>query len=137
MPKMVPTISAVPFVVDIPAGVDSIGQWAFFGCRALQDVQLHEGLRAIGTFAFDSCLNLHHITLPSTLTLIGDQGFAETFSLDTIVLLSTIPPTIFGSTFIHHSATLVVPCGSAAAYRQHEHWHPLQDSRGTTADCWD
>lgn len=59
--------------VSLPAGLTSIGDYAFSWCN-VSDINLPEGLTAIGAHAFDSC-NFTELTLPSSLKKIGSYAF--------------------------------------------------------------
>lgn len=61
--------------VIVEPGVTSIGNWAFWGCESLKDVELPDGITVIGDDAFNFCLNLEEIELPSSVTYIGDEAF--------------------------------------------------------------
>lgn len=58
-------------------GVESIGEYAFYGC-GLETIVLPEGLKSIGGYAFYSCSNLSSVTLPNTLEYIGACAFFYT-----------------------------------------------------------
>jgi len=55
----------------------SIGQWAFFNCSSLVNVELPQGLASIGTRAFQRCssMSLAYGKLPKTLTSVGENAF--------------------------------------------------------------
>lgn len=64
------------------------------------------------------------MTLPSTLTTLKAFAFQCDTLIDAIILNSVVPPSTLGdSVFTCFAATLIVPCGTAAAYRQHEVWN--------------
>ena len=60
--------------VTFPAGLHSIGNYAFSGCL-LNSVGLPEGLQSIGNSAFSGCY-LFKITFPVGLKRIGDGAFS-------------------------------------------------------------
>lgn len=62
--------------VEIPQGVDSIRNYAFYNCRDLRSVSLPEGLKNIGEGAFQKC-PITDLQLPSTLLSIEKEAFAE------------------------------------------------------------
>lgn len=73
--------------VVIPAGVTSIGDYAFFGCSSLTSVTLPETLTSIGKEAFGKCTTLKKIDFSDTkITEIPDRAFAGCGSLATVLL---------------------------------------------------
>ena len=54
--------------------VVEIGEYAFYGCRNLADVEFGDKLEIIGRSAFDGCCSLNHLKLPSIIT-ISMQSF--------------------------------------------------------------
>ncbi|HML37823.1 MAG TPA: leucine-rich repeat protein, partial [Bacillota bacterium] len=58
--------------------LETINQYAFSGCKALENVTLPAGLKVMGTGAFSNCYNLTAISLPDGLTALGDSVFAYT-----------------------------------------------------------
>ena len=76
----------------LPAGITSIGTYAFYGCTSLALSTLPAGITSIGTYAFNGCTSLALSTLPAGITSIGDRGFYGCTSL----ALSTLPAGITG-----------------------------------------
>ena len=62
--------------VVVPAGVISIGDYAFEECKNLQSVVLSEGLQSIGAFAFCDCIKLTSIQIPASIKRLGVHAFA-------------------------------------------------------------
>jgi len=58
----------------IPAGVTSIGNYAFANCRSLTSVTIPNSVTSIGNYAFYSS-GLTSITIPDSVTSIGDYAF--------------------------------------------------------------
>ncbi|MBR3905117.1 MAG: leucine-rich repeat domain-containing protein, partial [Clostridia bacterium] len=71
---------------QVPKGIRSIGDAAFFECRSLTAITLPEGITSIGDFAFYGCDSLAGITMPEGITSIGDAAFAGCDSLTGIML---------------------------------------------------
>ncbi len=67
-------------------GVASIGDFAFFGCRRLENVSLPETLRSIGTRAFFYCSRLRSVELPDCVTELGENPFAHCSALENVVV---------------------------------------------------
>lgn len=72
--------------VNVPAGVTSIGAYAFANCSALTDVNFAENssLTEICAYAFQSAYSLRNISLPESLTSIGASAFADCYALKVI-----------------------------------------------------
>ena len=61
--------------VVIPAGVTSVDNYAFSGCRNLVSVSVPESVRSIGVYAFQNCNNLTAINIPEGVTSILNYAF--------------------------------------------------------------
>jgi hypothetical protein len=111
--------------VIIESGVESIGAWAFHGCRQLQSVGLFPAslLNAIGEAAFHGCRSLKSVTLPEALTSIGEAAFVSCVSLESIIIPEKVN-FIGNSAFVDCSGlkSIIIPesvtsIGEAAFYR--------------------
>lgn len=69
----------------IPSGVTSIGKGAFFRCRSIKSVELHEGVTEIGESAFRSCPFIEEIVFPDGVKTIGDYAFNDCEALTRVV----------------------------------------------------
>ncbi|MBR3474774.1 MAG: leucine-rich repeat domain-containing protein [Oscillospiraceae bacterium] len=61
--------------VVIEEGVTEIGDFAFYGCSRLEELQLPTSLRRIGNSAFGYCPKLEKVQLPEKLSRIGENAF--------------------------------------------------------------
>jgi hypothetical protein len=61
----------------------------FYGCEKLASVEIPQGLQKIGNAAFYNCSALISLELPATLNSIGLSGFYGCVSLVKVVLNST------------------------------------------------
>lgn len=61
--------------LTINDGVTSIGDWAFYYCKSLEDVSLADSITSIGVRAFGETASLNFIKLPANLKTIGDYAF--------------------------------------------------------------
>ena len=63
--------------VTLPATLKSVGQ-RFFEKSKISEIDLPNGLETIGNYAFSGCSSLSSISLPQSLTDIGIEAFKET-----------------------------------------------------------
>lgn len=74
--------------VIIPASMKTIGQYAFFNCANLEEVQFKDGCvcDVIGDYAFQNCRKLRKINLPNNLVSIGKYLFNFCVSLSDLTM---------------------------------------------------
>lgn len=72
--------------INIPEGVTRIGENAFYGCRSLESIIIPNGVETIEMSAFESCDNLRKINFPPSLKTINRFAFRYCSSLDSISL---------------------------------------------------
>ncbi|GMH76296.1 hypothetical protein TL16_g07031 [Triparma laevis f. inornata] len=74
-------------VVDIPEGVESIGEGAFSECRSLTTVSFPTTLTSIGEEAFDGCCSLDNVDLLHTnLRYLGCWAFGHCINLKSMTI---------------------------------------------------
>lgn len=66
--------------ISFSSSIDTIGWWAFYGCKKLSVVELNDGLNTIEYGAFMNCHNLKEISLPYTVYSIGEDAFGVSCS---------------------------------------------------------
>lgn len=71
--------------VTLPACLERIDEFAFYGCKNLTTINLSDSIRYIGDDAFYGCSSLKNIHWPLRLTTIGSRAFRQT-ALETISL---------------------------------------------------
>ena len=110
----------------IPEGVTSIGDYAFYGCSTLTDIEIPEGVTRLGHYAFYNCIALTDVKIPDGVTSIGDYTFSSCSSLRSIV--SHIAPEdlfiVDDNTFrgIDGACTLYVDYGAKETYAAIDGW---------------
>ena len=67
--------------VIIGDAVVSVGNYAFYNCTSLQNVTIGNGVQSIGSYAFYGCTSLQSVTYGDGLQSIGDYAFAGCVSL--------------------------------------------------------
>ena len=111
--------------ITIPESVESIGEQCFFACDHLTSINFPDGLKSIGDYAFDACESLSSVTIPESVESIGEKAFYWCFNLKKIISKITTPFVIEANTFsdeTYSQATLYVPKGTVAKYKDTESW---------------
>lgn len=70
--------------------ITTVGDYAFFGCSALENITLSDNTKTIGDSAFQWCGELSSLELPDGLTCIKDSAFNACNSIKAI----TIPDSV-------------------------------------------
>lgn len=74
----------------IPQGIESIGMYAFAGCRGLKQVTLPNSITNIGSYAFSDCIGLTDIAISNGVTTIDDSAFRNCSSLRRVTMASSV-----------------------------------------------
>ncbi len=90
--------------LDIPNGVTSVGDYAFYCFKSLTTVTLPDSVTAIGNAAFSNCENLKSIRLPDGLVSVGNSAFYDCKRLESIALSDSV--TAIGIAAFRGCATL-------------------------------
>ena len=70
--------------LTIPAGIDSLGEGAFYCCTALKNLTLEEGVSSVGAYAFYGCNALESVVIPASITSMGSGMFAYCSALKNV-----------------------------------------------------
>lgn len=95
---------------NVPQGVLSIDDYAFFDCNFLTSVILPDSLSSIGSHAFQFCDSLSTISLPNSITVISDWSFSICKSLSFVSVPDSVT-TIDASAFSGSSSliSIIIP----------------------------
>ena len=74
----------------IITGSESIGSYAFYGCKSLTSVTIPDSVTSIGSYAFSGCSSLTSVTIPDSVTSIGDYAFYGCSSLTSVTIGNSI-----------------------------------------------
>ena len=98
-------------------GVESIEDYAFWGCGNLTNIIIPNGVTRIGYSAFYRCTSLTNITIPNSVTSIGDFAFNECTSLTNIAIPDSV--TSIGDHAFYKCDSLSVLCKSNSYAEQY------------------
>lgn len=73
----------------VPNTITTIKQFAFYGCKSITKVVLHDGVTSIGSSAFSSCSSLTSINIPNSVTTLGSNAFMNS-GIESFVCPSSI-----------------------------------------------
>ncbi|MBQ1410967.1 MAG: leucine-rich repeat protein [Oscillospiraceae bacterium] len=76
--------------VDLPEGLTSIGDYAFYNCQALTSVTIPSSTKNIGTDAYSNCRTLVSVTIRYGMMWISESAFYECTSLASISLPASV-----------------------------------------------
>ncbi len=133
--------------IEIPSGVVTVGDYAFFNCGYLTSVLIPTSVRFIGIAAFSSCMRLASIDIPNNVIQIKTNAFSNCFALTSIELPSGMvsiqdyafmscqnltsitcnavnPPTLGTGVFsgVPADCAIYVPAASVSAYQAASGW---------------
>ena len=101
--------------IEIPSSVTSIGSSAFYNCNNLTSIELPSSVTSIGYEAFWGCSSLTNIEIPSSVTSIGYEAFWGCSSLTSIELPSDLT-SIGGRAFFGCYSLISIELPSGVTY---------------------
>ena len=119
---------AIPLI--FPENLTYLGIVAYGDCFSIVTASLPGSLGGVPDDVFFGCRSLSTVTIGDGITHIGEQAFNHCPNIDTFFVKCAVPPTVgplTDSTFFVFNSTIVVPCGSEAAYQQAEGWGLFSD----------
>ncbi len=91
---------------NVPDGVTSIGDGAFYRRSRLTDITLPNSLTSIGANAFYNCTGLTSIVIPGSVQSIAKYAFRNCKKLTTVEFKGLTPPTIASNAFYNVTAAV-------------------------------
>ena len=70
----------------VPDTVKTIGDFAFYGTKALESINIPDSVTNIGTDAFGECSGLKEVVIPDSVTSMGEDVFYKCTSLEKVKL---------------------------------------------------
>ena len=116
--------------IDFPETLECIGNWVFRGTGLKKADLSHTSLRNIIWEAFADNKSLTEVHLPATCNFIGAKAFSGCDNIRVVEVLATEPPMAEAEAFqspVTEQATLIVPEGSEAAYRNADVWKDFKN----------
>ena len=125
--------------LTIPASVQSVGNYAFYGCTDLTTVTINSNAVASAEYSLESNYygnttydnfrsrfgnQVTSYTFGPEVTAIGANAFYGCTGITELYVGAMTPPTIVSSTFtnVSRSIPVYVPVGTSASYRAAEYW---------------
>ena len=82
----------------VPDTVKTIGDFAFYGTKALESINIPDSVTNIGTDAFGECSGLKEVVIPDSVTSMGEAVFYKCTSLEKVKLsvnITSPTPAVF------------------------------------------
>lgn len=113
--------------ITLPAKLGRINSSTFSGCKSLTSLNIPEEVTEIGREAFNGCEKLTELTLPASLETIEEGAFNFCTNLNIIHCQAAEPPLCSGVLGIEEHATLYVPKGTLAKYKDAASWKNFKE----------
>ena len=113
--------------LDLPKDLEEIEISVFQGCINLTTLNIPSQITSINRYAFKDCSKLTQLTLPASLQNLGEGIFEKCTNLNTIHCQATEPPLCSGALGIEEHATLYVPKGTLAKYKDAAAWKNFKE----------
>ena len=91
----------------IQDGVTIIGDWCFYDCTNLKEINIPNSITYIGTYAFYNCISLKSISIPNAFTYIGDSAFYNCKNLKKIYVPKDFDVNVFNTCMIDKNIKLL------------------------------
>ena len=76
--------------ITVPDSVTSIGNYAFYDCISLTELNLGKGVKTIPSSMAEGCNKLASINIPDSVTSIGNYAFYNCTSLTSVVIPDSV-----------------------------------------------
>ena len=76
--------------ISIPQSVETIHNYAFSNCSALENIEIGNSVKTIGNYAFTKCGKLSTVSIPGNVETIGSYAFSNCSALENIEIGSGV-----------------------------------------------
>ena len=76
--------------VTIPDGVTCIGEYAFYLCKTMTEVQIPASVASIAGGAFSGCWELQSVTIPDGVTAVEDGAFTRCYAMTSVKIPNSV-----------------------------------------------
>ena len=76
--------------ISIPQSVETIHDYAFSNCSALENIEIGNSVKTIGNYAFTKCGKLSTVSIPGNVETIGSYAFSNCSALENIEIGSGV-----------------------------------------------
>ena len=116
--------------VELSKCLSKIEDYAFRGCKKLNDIEIPDNIVEIGSSAFEYCTNLQQINLPEGLEKIGSGAFDYARNLSEIIIPESVK-TIDEFAFGGWSSKQTIKCKATEAGKNwNEYWNYSYEGGG-------
>lgn len=76
--------------LNIPSRCTELGNYCFYYCDGLKEIEIPNTITKIGDYAFAYCNGLESVTIPNSVTYIGNYAFGVSNKLESIIIPSSV-----------------------------------------------
>lgn len=126
---------------EVPQSVKSIGSYALYNMKTLEDIIIPEGVTQIGHYAFGYCIKLKDLIIPSTVNRIENYAFYGCKSLTSVAIPEGVKE-IRDNTFNGCSslASITIPSTveeiDSTAFKNCPSFNTVRGKAGSFAQSW-
>lgn len=81
--------SEVNGTVDLSGNIETVGNYAFYGCQQLTSVIIPDNIHVLGAHSFDGCRKIQELNLTHRIIQIGDYAFQGLSLLTEVVVYNS------------------------------------------------
>ena len=98
----------------IPDNVKKIGDYAFYKCTEITDIEIPSSVTSIGARVFEGCTKLTSVIIPDSVTEVGSRTFTYCENLKLVYIPESVTKIGYGMLIGSNDAKIITPKGSFA-----------------------